>query len=119
MTGNATLYTEEGCHEGDVLKSKVWSGADRDAFVKFIEEVTKRQAEHDEHNKRLGHNWIAISANHYERQIPLITSILPGDEGKELKLKVSSKVRRQYYPKGWVILQVLSLLFRPAIFLRI
>lgn len=102
-----------------MLRSKVWSGAERDSFVNFIEEVTKRQAEHEEHNKRLGHNWIAVSANHYERQIPLISTILAGDEGKELKLKVSSKVRRQYYPKGWVILQVFPLLFRQAIFLRI
>lgn len=105
LTGNATLETDEGCHEGEVLRSKVWSGAEKDSFVNFIEEVTKRQAEHDEHNKRLGHNWIAVSANHYERQIPLISAILVGDEGKELKLKVSSKIRRQYYPKGWVILQ--------------
>lgn len=65
LTGNATLQTEEGCHEGEVLRSKVWSGPERDSFVNFIEEVTKRQAEHEEHNKRLGHNWIAVSANHY------------------------------------------------------
>lgn len=83
--------------------------------MNFIEEVSKRQAEHDEHSKRLGHNWIAVSANHYERQIPLISSILQGDETKELKLKVSNKVRRQYYPKGWTILQVTIFSFRLAI----
>jgi hypothetical protein len=119
LTGNATLKTEEGCHEGEVLHSKIWSNSQRDALVNFIEEVSKRQAEHDEHNKRLGHNWIAVSSNHYERQIPLITSLLQGDEGIELKLKVSSKVRRQYYPKGWVILQVLNHLFRVGISLKI
>lgn len=80
--------------------------------MQFIDEVSRRQAEHDEHFKRLGHNWIAVSANHYERQIPLITSFLHGDEDKELKLKVSSKVRRQYYPRGWKIISVVITLFR-------
>lgn len=80
--------------------------------MNFIDEVARRQAEHEEHHKRLGHNWIALSANHYERQIPLINSILRGDEPKEVRLKVSSKVRRQYYPAGWVILQVTLLPLR-------
>lgn len=91
----------------DALSSKIWSSDEKDSFVNFIDEVARRQAEHEEHHKRLGHNWIALSANHYERQIPLINNILRGDESKEVRLKVSSKVRRQYYPSGWTIIQVM------------
>lgn len=87
--------------------------------MNFIDEVSRRQAEHEEHHKRLGHNWIALSANHYERQIPLLNSILRGDESKEVRLKVSSKVRRQYYPAGWTILQVNALIFRQETCLKI
>ena len=86
--------------------------------MNFIDEVARRQAEHEEHHKRLGHNWIAISANHYERQIPLINEFLKGDESKEVKLKVSSKVRRQYYPAGWTILQVTFGILRQEMCLR-
>jgi len=87
--------------------------------VNFIDEVGRRQAEHDEHHKRLGHNWIAVSANHYERQIPLINEVVSGSESKEIRLKISSKVRRQYYPAGWTIIHVKISIFSPKILQKI
>ena len=68
--------------------------------------MAAKKAADEASNSALGHNWIAISASNYERQIPLISAILKGDEGKEVKLKISSKVRKQFYPKNWTIIQV-------------
>ena len=105
--------TSEGCNApSEALNAKLWNPTEREAFVSFIDEVARRQAEHEEHHKRLGHNWIAISANHYERQIILINEIVSGSESKEIRLKISSKVRRQYYPAGWTIIHVFLLIFR-------
>lgn len=78
LTGNVSSDSQEGCST-ETIHSKIWNSTERENFVNFIDEVIKRQAQHEEHHKRLGHNWIALSANHYERQIPLISSILQGD----------------------------------------
>jgi hypothetical protein len=119
LLGNS-LSGEEGCNApAAALGAKNWSSEERESFVNFIDEVARRQAEHDEHHKRLGHNWIALTANHYERQIPLINQFVNGDESKEVRLKISSKIRRQYYPAGWTILNVLWLLCRPETFRKI
>ena len=99
--------SEGGAASSEAISAKIWNNAERDSFISFQDEVARRQAEQDDSHKRLGHNWIALSVNHYERQIPLINSLLKGDESKESKLKVSSRVRRQYYPAGWTIVHVL------------
>jgi hypothetical protein len=79
---------------------------ERESFKTFAEEVAKRKGEEDLNNSNFGNNWIAIAANNYEGQIPLISQILQGDESKEIKLKVSSRIRKVYYPSEWIILNV-------------
>lgn len=101
--GSADSSSSSG---GGISSSKIWSSSEKADLASFAEQVAAKQAEHDSEHAKVGHNWIAIAANHYERQIPLISSILRGDEGKEVKLKVASKVRRQHYPSNWTIINV-------------
>lgn len=61
---------------------KSWTSEEADSFGDFATEVATRQLQDEEMNKRFAFNWIAISAFNYEKQIPLLTEILSGKEGK-------------------------------------
>jgi hypothetical protein len=51
-------------------------------------------------------DWISVAAINYESQAELILTIVDSSCSKEAKLAISSKIRQEYFPKEWTILDV-------------
>lgn len=51
-------------------------------------------------------DWISMAAINYESQAELIHTIVDSSCSKESKLAISSKIRQEYFPKEWIILDV-------------
>lgn len=53
------------------------------------------------------HNWISLACRNSEVHQPLLMEILDSQDSKEYKLLVASKLKRQFYPQNWKIVEVI------------
>jgi hypothetical protein len=80
--------------------------SEKDNLNEFTVLSTERKIAEENMRHSYFNDWISIAAINYEKGAELIHTIIDPTFPKEIKLAVTSKVKHEYFPKDWVILDV-------------
>jgi hypothetical protein len=75
-------------------------------LIDYIAHAQSRNAAHHEEKYIFANNWLSLTCKNYEVHQPLLMQILDSEDSKEYKLLVASKLKRQFYPNNWRIIEV-------------
>jgi hypothetical protein len=89
-----------------VINVQSMTPSEKDNLNEFTVLSTERKIAEENMRHSYFNDWISIAAINYEKGAELIHTIIDPTLPKEIKLAVTSKVRHEYFPKDWVILDV-------------